>query len=109
MDTYGEIIVKLDRILMILPHFSFPMSLPPEGGVVDAAVYARPPSRRRRPQPIEEGRPVSTFITDESFEKENPTSNSASELVTSGGAGRTKRWAGGTPPLCPNRCGGLRR
>ena len=42
MDTYGEIIVKLDLILMILPHFSFPMSLPPEGGVVDAAVYARP-------------------------------------------------------------------
>ena len=50
------------------------MSLPPEGGVVDAAVYARPPSRRRRPQPIEEGRPEST---DESFEKENPTSSSA--------------------------------
>ncbi len=41
MDTYGEIIVKLDRILMILPHFSFPMSRPPEGGVVNAAVYAR--------------------------------------------------------------------
>ena len=43
MDTYGEIIVKLDRIFMILPHFFFfPMSRPPEGGVVDAAVYARP-------------------------------------------------------------------
>ena len=59
MDTYGEIIVKLDRILMILPQFSFPMSLPPEGGVVDAAVYVRvslktppPAADRRRPSGV---------------------------------------------------------
>ena len=42
MDTHGKIILCLDHLLMILPHFSFPMSPPPEGGVSDAAVYARP-------------------------------------------------------------------
>ena len=40
-------------------------------------VRAALPSRRRRPQPIEEGRPESTVIAGESFEEENLTSSSA--------------------------------
>ena len=77
MDTYGEIIVKLDRILMILPHFL--SHVPAAGGRRRRRrrVRAASPSRRRRPQPIEEGRPESTFITDGSFEEEKLTSSSA--------------------------------
>ena len=63
---------------MILPHF-YPSHVPAAGGrrLRRRRVRAALPSRRRRPQPIEEGRPESTFITDESFEKENLTSSSA--------------------------------
>ena len=113
MDTHGKIIIIFRPPTYDSPPFFLP-HVPAAGGrrLRRRRVRAALPSRRRRPQPIEEGRPESTFITGESFEEENLTSSSAgipSELTTSGGAGRTKRWAGGTPPLRPNRCGGLRR
>ena len=71
------------------------------------------PRRRRLPLPIEDGRPESAFIAEKSFEEEDigvdlgGGDEPSTEVATSGGAGRTKRWAGGTPPLRPNRCGGL--
>ena len=63
---------------MILPHFFFP-HVPAAGGrrLRRRRVRAAFPSRRRRPQPIEEGRPESTFIAGESFEEENLTSSLA--------------------------------
>ena len=112
MDTYGEIIVKLDRILMILPHFSFPCpgrrraasSTPP--CTRGLPLKTPPPAAdRRRPSGVHRHRrrKLRGRKSDVEFGRV------LSELMTSGGAGRTKRWAGGTPPLRPNRCGGLRR
>ena len=61
------------------------------------AGYPQTPSH---PQPIENGRPESAFITEKSFEEEDigvdlgGGDEPSTEVSTSGGAGRTKRWGG---------------
>ena len=58
------------------------------------------PRRRRLPLPIEDGRPESAFIAEKSFEEEDigvdlgGGDEPSTEVATSGGAGRTKRWGG---------------
>ena len=83
------------------PPSLIPMSQPPEDGVVDAVVPVRViPRRRRIPLPIEDGRPESAFIAEKSFEEEDigvdlgGGDEPSTEVATSGGAGRTKRWGG---------------
>ena len=86
---------------MILPYFPPPRTQPPAGGVVDAAIAEREaPQTPSPPLPIEDGRPESAFIAEKSFEEEDigvdlgGGDEPSTEVATSGGAGRTKRWGG---------------
>ena len=99
---------------MILPHFLYPSHFPTAGGrrrrrrrvraaPQDAAARSR--SKKAVRSPPSSPTKASRKKVDVGLGGDEPESVRA----TSGGAGRTKRWAGGTPPLRPNRGGGLRR
>ena len=98
---------------MTLPHSLFPCPNRRRTASSTPSCRAGYPQTPSHLQPIENGRPVSAFIAEKSFEEEDigvdlgGGDEPSTEVATSGGAGRTKRWAGGTPPLRPNRGGGL--
>ena len=82
------------------PPFLPSHTQPPEDGVVDAVVPCGDSQTPSHSQPIENGRPESAFIAEKSFEEEDigvdlgGGDEPSTEVATSGGAGRTKRWGG---------------